>query len=396
MPVIVTLGSYLAIFGMAVQIALAQTATGALPERWTVEPAEEWGGLFDRTSGWTGADGIYSIPFSSNDAPGGATRTSTLFVFSDTFIGEVGSDGQRLPGSTLINNSLALLTGGEPNPRYLRFHWGADDEGNAQAVFVPTTPASTQGDWYWLLDGLSLNGKLHLFALRMRKGDGGVFNFAVAGISRLSLPLNSANPLLDHVQVDTPLHFIPSDGRGEIILGAAIMVNTVQAGAAGPDGYVYVYGHQNDPANKKLIVSRVLPHSFEDFSQWRYWDGTAWSPSIETISPVSSRISSEFSVTPLPDGRFLLVFQLDTLSRDVALRIGQSPVGPFGPVIRIWRCPEPDFDPDIYCYNAKAHPHLSQPGEVLISYNVNTFDFRDHLTYADIYRPRFIRIRLTP
>lgn len=26
-------------------------------------------------------------------------------------------------------------------------------------------------------------------------------------------------------------------------------------------------------------------------------------------------------------------------------------------------------------YNAKAHSHLSAPGELLISYNVNAFDF---------------------
>ena len=46
-------------------------------------------------------------------------------------------------------------------------------------------------------------------------------------------------------------------------------------------------------------------------------------------------------------------------------------------------------------YNAKAHPHLSRPGELLISYNVNTFDFwGDFFRDADIYRPRFIRLKL--
>ena len=39
-----------------------------------------------------------------------------------------------------------------------------------------------------------------------------------------------------------------------------------------------------------------------------------------------------------------------------------------------------------------AHPHLSKPGELLISYNVNTLNFWDHFNYADIYRPRFINI----
>ena len=39
-----------------------------------------------------------------------------------------------------------------------------------------------------------------------------------------------------------------------------------------------------------------------------------------------------------------------------------------------------------------AHPHLSKPDELPISYNVNTLNSRDHFNYADIYRPRFINI----
>ncbi|MBI4832818.1 MAG: hypothetical protein HY801_14960, partial [Candidatus Lindowbacteria bacterium] len=71
--------------------ALAQSQMSG----WVAEPAREWNRLFDRTSGWTGADGIYSIPLSGIDAPGSAADASTFFVFSDTFIGEVSRNGQR-------------------------------------------------------------------------------------------------------------------------------------------------------------------------------------------------------------------------------------------------------------------------------------------------------------
>jgi len=91
-----------------------------------------------------------------------------------------------------------------------------------------------------------------------------------------------------------------------------------------------------------------------------------------------------------------LVFQLDTIGRDVVGRVASSPIGPFGPTRRIWRCPEPDRWPGAWCYNAKAHPHLSGPGELLISYNVNTRSLEDLLGVAEIYRPRFIRVRVEP
>ena len=40
-------------------------------------------------------------------------------------------------------------------------------------------------------------------------------------------------------------------------------------------------------------------------------------------------------------------------------------------------------------YNAKAHPALSGPNELLITYNVNG---EDCFVYGDTYRPRFLRL----
>lgn len=42
--------------------------------------APEWDTLFQRNSGWIGADGDYSIPLN---------RDTTLWLFSDTLVGKV-------------------------------------------------------------------------------------------------------------------------------------------------------------------------------------------------------------------------------------------------------------------------------------------------------------------
>ena len=239
-----------------------------------VEPAKAWTDLFDRTKGWTGADGIFSIPLSGQETPGAGTPT--LFVFSDTFIGEVGRDGLRKPGSTLVNNTLALLYPNQPAPENIHFLWGKEDDGDPRAVFLPATPETQPGDWYWLEDGVAVDGKVHLFALRMRLGDGGPFNFAVSGVSLITLPLNSPHPIEDQVQVDTPLYFKTADEAYEHIFGGAILPNTSAAGAPAPDGYIYVYGYRSDLATgkKEAIVARVPPADFESFDAWRYWNGT--------------------------------------------------------------------------------------------------------------------------
>jgi hypothetical protein len=159
---------------------------------------------------------------------------------------------------------------------------------------------------------------------------------------------------------------------------------------AAPDGYIYIYGPRDKDPQKELVAARVLPEYFEDFSQWTFWDGSAWGSEIQNSAPLTNQISQEFSISPLPDNRFLLVFQA---GEQVAIRYGKSPTGPFGIYQTVYFCPEAEMDWQPLLYNAKAHPHLSAPNELLISYNVNTYDFFAHFSKADIYRPRFITLK---
>ena len=351
--------------------------------------ATEWDTLFDRRSGWTGGDGAYSVPLSGDERPGTAEATRTLWLFSDTFIGEVGDDDSRLPGSTLINNTIARLTGGQPLPERTEFFWRTDASGQPEAQVRPNTDPT---HWFWPADGLVVDGTVYMYALEMRRGGSGVFNFETVGVSVLTDRADSPVPFAAYTQVNNTPLFEP--GSPTMTFGVAVMPNTAAAGAPHPDGYVYVYGTRDNPLNKQLVAARVPPNAVADFSAYRYWDGRRWNRLARKAAPVTDRISAGFSVSPLSDGRFLLVFQLDALSRDVAVRYGESPIGPWGAPISVWRAPEPDLDPDIYTYNALGHPHLSQAGELLISYNVNTFEFGDHFRSADIYRPRFIRLPL--
>ena len=111
----------LTVFGVApggpLDAPPAATAPLDLPgDEWIAEPAPDWDAAFRRSSGWTGADGIYSFALSGADVPGGARDAETAFVFSDTFVGEV-ADGRRQPGTTMVNNTMAWLPAGAQDPR---------------------------------------------------------------------------------------------------------------------------------------------------------------------------------------------------------------------------------------------------------------------------------------
>jgi hypothetical protein len=307
----------------------------------------------------------------------------------------VDQNGRRLAGTALCNNTLAVLLGKQPKAENLTFFWNTDGLGNPKAVLVPSTPDSDPGEWYWPMDGVTLNQTVYLFVRRMKKGGEGAFDFVVDGVALLSTSADSPRPFNQYHELELPLYVKMKGGHGELVFGAAVMANTPDDGSTNPDGFLYIYGTQGSPEGKKLVVARVRPEYLEEISTWRFWDGHGWSPAVESTASITGELSSEFSVNPLAGGGYVLIYQDHGLGRDVVARFSDRPTGPFSPPVLVWRCPEANEDPDIFVYNAKAHPHLSKAGELLISYNVNTFDFSHHLSNADIYRPRFILIQIT-
>lgn len=362
----------------------------------TVEPAPEWTNLLDRKKGWFGSDGIFAIPSTGNDNTD--TTTDITLLFGDSMIGEI-VDERPAPGYVMVHNSVALLKGNQPKEENIKFYWKKTASGNEGTFFVPNTPNTKSGDYYWLGDGFvnqELGDKTYLFCYRIRDTADGAFLFTQVGNGMIILPKGSKPPYADQKQVDAPIFALDNTAKypnNYISFGSAVFVNTKKAGAPNADGYVYVYGVGGD--NKKVMVARVKPEKFEDFSQWRYWDGKEWNTDIMKSATIADRASNELSVTALPDGRYAMVFQTDGIGNTVGLRLGTTPYGPFGPIIKVWDCTEQKEGKNFIVYNAKVHPALSKPGEMLISYNVGSFDFwNDIKVHSNFYRPRFIRVKL--
>jgi hypothetical protein len=354
----------------------------------------QWDQMLLQNSGWLGADGIYSVALNGVEKSGEAAGNGSFFWFSDTIIGDIKEDSLQADWE-MVHNSVGYLPGNEPDPQNIKFHWRKDEKGKAASMFEPHTAKSKPGDYYWLGDGFFNHQKdstIYIFAYLIKNVPGGVYPFEDVGVSLIALPKGSRPPFASQRQLDTPLFIPNSNGKGKVVFGAAVLANTVGAKAPKPDGYIYVYGIRGE--KKELLVARVPDQQFEDFSQWRYWDGSAWGTDVHRAAALTSRVSNEMSVSFMEDGRVLASYQLDTNSPTIAIQTGQTPAGPFQPAKKMYETPEVYEDLDFYTYNAKAHPHLSKPGELLISYNVNSFDF-----IADIHkhphhlRPRFISVK---
>lgn len=385
-PITKTIVLYLLIHAGVLHPAAAQQLDSL---RFTVKPAPEWSALFYRSSGWFGADGIFSVTRNGLETPGAAKKSEAILWFSDSMLGEITGDS-LLPGSRMINNSVATLK----EEKSIRFYWNGND-GKSAAIFTPHTSSTQKGDYYWLGDGFVNHQKqqdLYIFAFRMHNTPaGGTFGFKETGNALVIVPAGSEPPFKTYRETE-----IPFFQQHEISFGAGIYVSTAEAGARNPDGFVYIYGIRGQ--QKELIVARVKPAEMESFGKWRFWDGEQWHHDISKITAVTNHLSNELGMMQLEDGRYALVFQEDGMGRHVALRLGRTPAGPFGRLIRLYdTSPDVTTSKDLFTYNAKVHPVLSAPDELLISFNVNSFEFlRDLGKHPRLYRPRFIRVKILP
>jgi hypothetical protein len=365
---------------------------GALPElnekEFTTAPAPEWSELFVRKSGWFGGDGIFAIPFSGKDSEKG---DSVLFVFSDTMFGDI-EDNKLKPGFKFLNNSVALLNGKTPDSAHIAFRVAGD-----KAIFIPKMDKPDKDTYFWLGDGFvnrDVGKDLFIFAYKMHNThDKSGFPFEETGNTLILIPAGSQFPYKDQEQLELPFNNYKTTEE-KISFGSAVFNNTESAGETEPDGFLYVYGTKG--ITKKLVSARVQSAQVASFDQWEFWNGDGWSKDVKSVAALSDSVSNELSVSLLSPGKYALVYQLGSLFPEICMQVGPTPVGPFGPRIVLYKTSTDIKDPDLFTYNAKAHPALSEPGELLLSYNVNTFKFFEVLEkQPNFYRPRFVRIKFS-
>ena len=358
----------------------------------TAEAAPEWTALMERTKGWFAADGIFSIPLNGKEQQKEKDK-KTLFIFSDTYVGEV-ENGVPKPGNVMVNNSTAWMIGNEPDKSKIDFEYNTDKSGKPTSYFVPDNNNEKEREYFWLGDGFvnhEKNNALYIFAYHVHKTGPNVFDFEQTNISLLKIEKPSREGIKKYIKIPTELSFIHKAKQKRVYFGSGIFVNTKEANTPDPDGYVYIYGLIE--GDKSLVVARTKPKDIEQFETYHFWDGKGWVKDKHQVASLAEGVSNELSVTPTGDGRFLLTNQILGISDKVGIRVGGSPVGPFGKVHEVYTTPEYS-EKNLLPYNAKAHYHLSKPGELLISYNTITFNFWEDIQKdASIYHPRFIKVK---
>ncbi len=380
------------------QPAAPEQADQSIPQhsRNITTVAPEWDNLFLRKSGWFGGDGIFCIPMDGREAVSATEESESLWIFSDTLIGDIKGDSIANDGYVMIHNSVGFFKGNKPTMENMEYYYPMDEAGNPETLFHPEVAEAGEEDYYWLGDGFvnaSVDSTLYIFAYRIRNIERDFFPFEQLGVSLIAIPRGSEPPFADQIQYETPFFYPAPGDLGDVTWGSAILANTKEAGVPNPDGYIYIYGVQG--MFKELLVARVLPEDFVNFDAYRFWNGESWTADKNKATPVLKGVSNELSMSAMPDGRYVTAYQNGAITQEVAVQIAKSPVGPFFPKKVVYSAPQVNEDLDYFAYNAKAHPHLAPSNKLLISYNLNSFDFFvDVLHDPNLYRPRFVEVDL--
>lgn len=378
-------------------------------EGYCIEPCRALSAQFSNYMGWGGADGIFLAPLDGVERrpKAGETPRDTIAIFSDSLVGTADPVTHRRKSYMVVNNTAAYVQGETDGRLRFDFMYNTDQAGNPIGMIEAEGKTRNdrefyRGHFYWLQDCIVHGGRLYAFTDNMTEYKEGAegFQFKILGVDRIAFDIRNGRVDFAHPTIaSTPL-FRDED----LYFGCSVLPNSHEAGLPGSDGYIYIYGlDSRAKPYKQMVVARVPAERFSDFDRIEFFDGERFQPDISRSAPICDEAASEMSVMPIDSGpyagKYLFVYSMCSISDTIACRIGETPYGPFGPCRPLYFVDEPlrtsKFGgKKMYTYNAKAHYHVSMPDELLISYNMNTTDFESHIINADIYHPRFIRIRL--
>lgn len=340
----------------------------------SAEPIPALDAKFERSEGWVGGDGAFSASLPGQRA---------LWLFSDTWVGKI-KDGKRR-GVVMVNNSVAVQEGTGSDLK-LTYTIAAGKDGRPGALFAPPDGRG----WFWIYAGLHANDALHVFLPRFEKSDRpGAFGFRsvdlwLGSVGNPEKP--PANWSVTYAKVPFG-EFTPERKRS---YGSAVLRIQDQ---------VFIYGYEEKPGrpfpSRRLLIARAPADKLADFSAWRFLSSGDWVTDAASASGLCDGLATEFSVSFVPEiQQYALVYTDHGLSDHILGRFSATPTGPWSEAVLLYTCPEMKRDKRVFSYAAKAHPHLTDGKELVISYVVNAFELGPVMDNAELYWPRFVRVAL--
>jgi hypothetical protein len=302
-----------------------------------------------------------------------------------------------------------------PEPKSVHFYWGAKNaDGRPTAWVAPAGEArgkqlsAESREWYWptgggiVIAGPAASRRLFLFLFRVRTNPRGkgVWTFTVVGTT-LAVIDNAAEPVDRwHVRLFDVPHSLRPKTRNDTAADAEMMRGmsacfVLESERSSHSALIYGI-RKTGSLNDALVLARAPIEAIDQFDKWQFYDGKkSWVSSATASVPLADGLVSEFSVERLKINVrtvWTLVQCEPFLRKRIFLRTAPTPQGPWSQRMTVESVPDIDRNRSYFTYAAKGHAELSRPGELLITYLVNSNQFSDLIEDTQIYRPKFLRL----
>lgn len=393
------------------------------PMKWSTRPGtayaykdKKYDGLFSRTRGWNGGDGVYTIGLPNGDV---------FWTFNDSFYGTVDGPTRARLDSNFPRNSVMVQRAhdGVPGENPEDFVWLADyinwtNPNDKYYFYCRTHIRHPQGDAnienqggidapmvYWSGDGTVVDGKLQLFWIAQNS-----YELSYHGMSMATYSLDGTIP--EGYYLDDIPDYLPKRGNYLCRLSTRHFLNRYEV----PYGATLVEGDEGDDhtylyATKDyhVVVARTETRNLT--SPWQFYvknaDTGEWTwqddyPDGDTMTASSIMANGYQGSMPwvFKEGDYyFMVMQAPIFSREVYIYRSTSPVGPFTDRRLLFLLPdhldkigETGYK---WIYMVNLHPALSREGELVMSTNTEAPNLdwnHNDPGSADFYRPYFFRV----
>lgn len=317
--------------------------------------------IFTRDNYWRGADGAATIDLENG---------KILWLFSDTFINTKGT-GKR-PGSKMINNTLAIQEGKDLRNDKLTFYWKGTNK-KPKAFFE--LPGET---WFWVGHGTMVNNELVIFLFEEKSTTEGL-GFESIGWSVAIINNPNKNP------EDWNIKYVKGPSKFGVIVGSSAVLKD--------SSFVYAFGVK-EPGTHETYLLRFEKNKLVkgDLAGMEWWINGDWINSVsrEPKSSVLFNSQTEFSVHY--DDSLKKFIQIQTIGfghSSLGFRIADHLQGPWSEPVVFFT---PQLNENEFNYSANAHPEFNSDG-IIITYNVNNFDFGKLVNNEKIYFPQLIKLK---
>lgn len=334
---------------------------------------------FPLKDGWLGGDGDVSVPINS---------TTTLFVFSDTYVGTKNQQSRMEPGMKMVSNSVAVetcLPNGETDVKY---YWNNMYAENPEPIFKTYTKRYN----YWVPGAFMINDNLYVLLEKVAPkpgiAPGEIITFSLLGytLAKISNPYDKPNGW------DVEYIPLPDFGNPFMAIGAQAKLGN----------YIYFFVSRYDKV-QVLVRKRIecidnTEKPFEYYALNKTWKEGLDTADMDTI--VDGFRSTTVNYHPEMK-QWVMICDIKFMDNKIYMRTAPELTGPWSEEIMTYEIPEvtpgnSSYNETNMCYLPREciQNYDSEKHVMLITYDINNSNFSEITSNPKIYTPKVITVQL--